>query len=193
MKEKQKYIQKYIDAIEDETSKDYLKYLDIESFVKFYWIQEASMNKDACYRSIYTVYKRSTDSLYYSPVWDMDTTLRTIGDKPRKNGGVVDFSYVTGWKTREMAYYRELFEHPEFEEAIKNAYFEDGIREKLWNTVNTFYEEKEYLGELAELDFRIWKNEDQEGALSDNYYDHTNIVINDYITRLKWIDEQMKK
>ena len=123
LKEKQKYIQKYIDAIEDETSKDYLKYLDIESFVKFYWIQEASMNKDACYRSIYTVYKRSTDSLYYSPVWDMDTTLRTIGDKPRKNGGVVDFSYVTGWKTREMAYYRELFEHPEFEEAIKNAYF----------------------------------------------------------------------
>ena len=193
LKEKQKYIQKYIDAIEDETSKDYLKYLDIESFVKFYWIQEASMNKDACYRSIYTVYKRSTDSLYYSPVWDMDTTLRTIGDKPRKNGGIVDFSYVTGWKTREMAYYRELFEHPEFEEAIKNAYFEDGIREKLWNTVNTFYEEKEYLGELAELDFRIWKNEDQESALSDNYYNHTNIVINDYITRLKWIDEQMKK
>ena len=92
-----------------------------------------------------------------------------------------------------MAYYRELFEHPEFEETIKEAYYEGGVREKLWNTVNTFYEEKEYLGELAELDFRVWKNEVPETALSDNYYDHTNIVINDYITRLKWIDEQMKK
>ena len=122
-----------------------------------------------------------------------DFTLRTQYEKPGKGEETVHFNDVIGWKTRKMAYYRELFEHPEFEEAIKEAYYEGGVREKLWNTVNTFYEEKEYLGELAELDFRVWKNEVPETALSYNYYDHTNIVINDYITRLKWIDEQMKK
>lgn len=193
LNEKQIYIQQYIDAIEDETAKDYLKYLDIESFVRFYWIQEASMNKDACYRSIYTVYKASTDKLYYEPVWDMDLTLRNNYEKPRRDGGTIDFSSVTGWKTREMAYYRELFEHPEFEEVVKKAYFEGGVKEKLWNAVTTFEDEKEYLGELAELDFRIWKNEAPETVLADNYNEHTNIVINDYITRLKWIDEQIKK
>ena len=92
-----------------------------------------------------------------------------------------------------MAEYRELYKHHEIKENSRNAYFEDRIKEKLWNAVNTFYEEKEYLGELAELDFKVWKNEVPETALSDNYYDHTNIVINDYITRLKWIDEQMEK
>lgn len=194
LNEKQIYIQTYIDAIENENSLEYLEYLDVDSFVRFYWIQEAAMNYDSCYRSIYTCYKNDTGKLYYGPVWDMDETLGKEGFfKPGKDGTEIYFTDIEGWKTRELAYYRELFEHPEFREAVVNAYFDGGIRETLWKSVDTFKEEKKKIEHLCDIEFKMWDWEAPEWRYADTYGEHTQIVLDRYITRLKWIDKQMQE
>ena len=191
--EKQKYIQRYIDAVENENSSEYLDYLDVDSFVKFYWVQEAAMNYDSCYRSIFTCYKNDTGKLYYGPVWDMDETLGKAGFfKPGKDGKEIYFTEVEGWKTRELAYYRELFEHPEFREAAYNAYFDGGIREALWESVDIFKDEEGKIKHLCDIEYKMWDWEAPEWRYADTYEEHTQIVLDRYITRLKWIDEQME-
>lgn len=192
LKEKKEYIQKYMDAVEDESSDEYMDYLDLDSFVKFYWVQEASMNLDACYRSIYTYYRDSTKKLYYAPVWDMDLSLRTDYTKPGENGEEISFNDVEDWKIRKLAYYRELFEHPSFEEEVSRAYYEYGIRENLWDAIDIYKEEQQKLETVGEIEFKVWKNEVPEMFLSDNYKEHSQIVLDDYIKRLEWIDKAME-
>lgn len=49
------------------------EYIDLESFVKYYWVQELSENYDASRGSNYLYMK--DNRLFMGPVWDMDNTL----------------------------------------------------------------------------------------------------------------------
>ena len=46
--------------------------LDIESFSKYFIVEEFCGNVDAVYNSIYIYKERSDKKLYFGPVWDMD-------------------------------------------------------------------------------------------------------------------------
>lgn len=188
--EKQEIIQRFISAIEDTSNDDFQKYMDMESMVKYYWVQEASMNYDASFRSTYSYYKNNTGKIYMGPVWDMDLTLGTI--KPKQN---ISFSTPEGWKIRNLSWYVPLFEHEEFATAVREAYFEGGIREELFKSLETFESEKEQLGIDGEMNFRYWKDEMEQWAFHydvDSYEEQVDEVIDFYRRRLEWIDEQMK-
>lgn len=55
--------------------KYYLEYIDLESFVKRYLIDEISKNLDAGYSSYFFYKPENVDKLYAGPVWDYDTSL----------------------------------------------------------------------------------------------------------------------
>lgn len=185
--ERQEYIQKYIDAVETPDSDEYLEYIDVESFARFYWLQEASMNYDCVARSIYTYYDADTNKLYAGPVWDMDVSLGTNGNK---NG--VDFSTPTGWKTRNLI--TELFSHKSFQEAVRRVYFEGGVRETLQQLAVEMDYETSQLFMDGELDTMCWDGYGYQYELEygdSGYAEHADNVKNFYRTRIAWIDEQM--
>lgn len=191
LREKQSIIQNYVSSIEDYTSNDYINYLDVDSMVKFYWIQEASMNTDACYRSTYSYYKNSTGKFYFAPIWDMDLTL---GSNATKDG--IEFLEPEGWKIREMGYFKALFNHPEFKESVEKAYWEDGIREKLYNVIEEYKSERERIRSLGVIDNKIWKDEIIENAFcydAESYDINSEKTLEFYIKRLNWIDNEMSK
>ena len=64
------------DGVNPETGKHYYEYVDRESLVRIYLIQELSNNVDAFVSSLY-FYKDAGGLLYVGPVWDLDSTFGT--------------------------------------------------------------------------------------------------------------------
>lgn len=76
------FFQEMEDALYSETgyngkNKHFTEYLDLDSFVKMYLIQEFTMNADAVSNSFYCFKNRADidDKLYSGPVWDFDISL----------------------------------------------------------------------------------------------------------------------
>lgn len=61
-------------AIQDTSSLAYKNYIDVESFAKYYLLQEILLNIDGGMGSMY-MYKDKDDKIVAGPLWDMDATL----------------------------------------------------------------------------------------------------------------------
>lgn len=105
------------------TRKHYSDYLDVESFARYYIVQELVMNADAGLCSFY-MYK-DVDSLdgkfYAGPVWDFDYALNT----PRWQGlWLCDYEMFaeahTGYGNGGLLYY--LCRHEDFRNKVKELY-----------------------------------------------------------------------
>lgn len=116
------------DGIHPRTGKHYSEYLDIESFARYYLINELLKNSDGGWAS-FMMYK-DTDSIdpkiYAGPAWDFDRTL----DNPKFQGKIIipynDF-HVDGKKGKTgLAHSGGLFyhlcKHEDFRQAVKNCY-----------------------------------------------------------------------
>src|SRR5699024_4806536 len=51
------------------------KMIDVESFIKYYFIQEFSENPDGCRSSVYMYKDGKDDVIHMGPVWDYDSAL----------------------------------------------------------------------------------------------------------------------
>lgn len=71
------YMRKAWAAIQDETSEEYLKYIDLDSWAKFYLLHEFYMSFDVMYGSqfMYRLGTSDSDKLIAGPVWDMDNSM----------------------------------------------------------------------------------------------------------------------
>ena len=188
---KKEIVQKFIAAIEDISSDEYLKYMDMDSMIKYYWVQEVSMNQDAFFRSVYSYYDADTGKIHMGPVWDMDLTL---GTNVIKQG--VSFKEAEGWKVRELSWYAPLFQHEEFRKAVKRAYFTDGIRENMYHVIDVMESNKERLGAEGDINYRLWIDEIVPYSLdygTMSFDEHVDAEIEFYKKRIAWIDEQMQK
>ena len=70
--QQKEYIQKKFDAVINEIYSDKLDSLDLESFSKYFLVQEFGANIDSIWSSFYLTKERGDDKIYVGPVWDMD-------------------------------------------------------------------------------------------------------------------------
>src|SRR5690606_2547891 len=84
----------------------YAKYIQVESFINWFLVQELVKNQDAqSYSSIY-YYKDRNGKLGMGPLWDFDLSM-----------GNVDYSVAVnplGWWIRHGPWFVELFKDPAF-------------------------------------------------------------------------------
>lgn len=101
--------------------------IDIDSVIKFYFINEFCMNADACFASTYFYIDGKDDILHMGPAWDYD---RCFGYYDY-NGGYVqgtdeDFmkniTYCTD--NQRVEWYKMFFRYPEFVERANEMYDE---------------------------------------------------------------------
>ena len=184
----ERILQRAFSSLEDPDDTDYTEYFDLNSLVRYYWVQEICMNYDADYRSAYAYYKQSTDKIYFGPVWDLDIALGWNAGKFD-----TDFTSPTGWKLRNMSWYACLYEHEGFEDALADAYFNDGIREAMFNALNDYRSGYEALALDGRLNYRRWRSEWPDLAIrhGENYDDECLGRLDFLTQRINWIDEQM--
>ena len=96
----------------------YAAYIDVDSAVNYYIINELFKNVDGASASFY-LYKKRDGKLFFGPVWDFDLALGDAGY------GDVDKTY--GWHIRNASWFTRLFQDPTFVTKVKTR----------WQTIKT--------------------------------------------------------
>lgn len=105
----------------------YAKYIDVDSFVDWYLINEITKNNDAIfYSSVYMNYIPG-DKLKMGPIWDYDISLGNIN---YNNNETTD-----GFWIKNAIWYARLFEDPVFVDKVKSRF------DFYYNNKNLFLEQ----------------------------------------------------
>ena len=135
-------------GVNPETGKHYYDYVDRESLVQLYLIQEFAGNVDGFYSSFY-FYKEAGEIMYAGPVWDLDNT------------------YGTGWAgvisaeshfMRERYLAKALSKIPDFMAAV-DAYYAAHFRPeaaKLLGGSGVIAEHVSHIEGSTAMNYRLW-------------------------------------
>ena len=157
-----KYISEYYQAFEDavyatddtgaytgynaSTGKYFYDYVDMDSLVKVFLLQELALNCDGFISSVY-FYKDADGKMFAGPIWDQDMTFGTGWNKT--NGAeIVDYHYLA----------KALIRIPDFEAAVKEYYtntFASEVRDLLGSN-GTIARQYALLKDNAAMNYTIW-------------------------------------
>lgn len=128
-------IKAYIESVEDKlydqnvTFAELSTILDMQSFAKYYWVQELSLNYDAMYGSSYMYTTTNTQTgaktLHMGPIWDMDNT---IGFYKQISASYAELKYYNllndsfGATGRRVMWYNQLMQRQEFSDLIDQVF-----------------------------------------------------------------------
>ena len=157
-----KYISEYYQAFEDavyatddtgaytgynaDTGKYFYEYVDMDSLVKVFLLQELALNCDGFISSVY-FYKDADGIMYAGPIWDQDMTFGTGWNKT--NGAeIVDYHYLA----------EALIRIPAFEAAVKEYYTNTFASEArgLLGSNGTIARQYALLKDNAAMNYTIW-------------------------------------
>ena len=100
---------------------EFLYYLDIDSYARYYLVQELLYNGDACYASVYHVKDcDSVDSLFYAaPLWDMDWSMSPLyGDSINE----AKCYRLRPAPLNTLLIFPDLWRYPCFQDTVKSLY-----------------------------------------------------------------------
>lgn len=183
------YIHNDIDTIErviySEDKNTFLKYgnyIDVDSFIDYFLINEFFANYDAGNNSTY-LYKNDFEKLKMGPVWDYDNALDNIGE------------YLLDTKSinfQGQTWFSELVKDEEFCKKLRKRYTELSSGVLSSEYINNFIDGTiEFLGNARKRDWDRWKHKytekrfdllkDQNGIIVDRNFE-TN---EQYVQRVK--------
>lgn len=125
----------------------YEEYIDEDSFIDYFIINEFFANYDAGYHSTY-IYKEVNEEIKIGPVWDFDMGI----DNDRKKNLKIDSTAM-----HDTPWFRQLLRDTEFTEKVINRYYE--LRETFLsqeNIVKYIDEVVEYIGPAQKRDWDRW-------------------------------------
>lgn len=157
-----KYISEYYQAFEDavyatddtgaytgynaSTGKYFYDYVDMDSLVKVFLLQELSLNCDGFISSVY-FYKDADGKMFAGPIWDQDMTFGTGWTKTNA-ADIEDYHYLA----------KALIQIPAFKTAVVEYYsstFAPAVREWLGNN-GTIAHQYGLLKNSAAMNYTLW-------------------------------------
>ena len=146
----------------------YDKYIDVDSFVDYFIINEFFMNYDAGNNSTY-YYKNSEGKIAVGPLWDYDNCL--------DNYSLEAADYET-LPFASQPWFEKLIQDPAFQKKVLNRYRE--LRKSLLSDeyINGFIDGTiEYLGKARERDYVRWKESYEKKHLLMDVENADGIII----------------
>ncbi|WP_199117647.1 CotH kinase family protein [Pedobacter sp. ASV28] len=192
--ERYNYIKKYLtdteNAIYAENFADpingYAKYIDVESFINWFLVQELVKNQDAQNFSSIFYYKDRNGKLGMGPLWDFDLSM-----------GNIDYSITVdpqGWWIKHGPWFTRLFDDPVFEAKVKARWRE--IRHKeVEDMLKNIDTQASKLALAQKQNFAIWKILDKKVWPNPEIYYTYNGEVNQIKkwlkTRIEWLDSRL--
>lgn len=163
------------------------KYIDIESFISYYWIQEFSKNYDGnFYKSIYFTIENK-NILKFGPAWDFDLAYGNTASEP--------VNAYSGWYVKNSPWNQELLSRKDIYEKSVNFWQQNRhLFEALQDTLTKY---SSLLQKASSNEFSRWpvlKNGDNwmyRKEYSD-YNDAVNDLKNWIKSRIQWIDHNLE-
>lgn len=122
--EQEAYIKGYIDQFESvlhsanfaDPTTGYAAYIDVDSFIRWYLVNEVFRNVDANMWSSCWMYKPRGGKLFMGPLWDFDLAAGNVNYN--------DAFQTTGWYIRDAPWISRLFQDPAFVARVKQLWSE---------------------------------------------------------------------
>ena len=175
----------YSDGFSD-VDNGYTKYIDLESFIDWYLINEFTKNNDAIFfSSVYMFYK--DDLLYMGPLWDFDISSGNIDYN--------DCDKTYGYHVRNALWISRLFEDPTFSQKVKDRW--NDKKDVLISKIDGISNQAEALSSAADNNFQrwdilgtyVWPNRIVTGS-----YDREVIELSNWLrNRYTWMDKEINK
>lgn len=187
-REQVQYIASFVQEMEDalyasngkctKTGKYYTDYIDLDSFVKKYWVDEISKNRDGAKTSHYLYKPADSQStkIYAGPLWDYDIAFGIHNDSKNPEG----------WFSRkEKDFYKACFRHKDFEEYATKVFFETFypvVAEFLDNQIDRI---AETIAPSVEMNDILWN------VMEKDYTEHVTDLKKYLTTRIEWIKNEI--
>lgn len=199
--EQYKYISSYVQICEDKMYEaltnqditDLSSYIDVDSFVGKYLLEEVSKNLDSASTSQY-FYMNNNNVLTAGPIWDYD---RAYGCYITKDGYDIDFNSPVGFSAKEVPgdfqWWQILYYQKDFYEKVVTTY-----RNKLYPFLKKFtetsiYSIEDYLNESATMDYIRWQRLTTVEEAKRGYYD-TVVEVNNFLKeRIEFLNREWNK
>ena len=128
------------------TGKYFYDYVDMDSLVKVFLLQELSLNCDGFISSVY-FYKDADGKMFAGPIWDQDMTFG-VGWTKTNAADIEDYHYLA----------KALIQIPAFKTAVAEYYsstFAPAVREWLGNN-GTIAHQYNLLKDSAAMNYKLW-------------------------------------
>ncbi len=158
----------------------YSDYIDMDSFIDYFIINEFFGNYDSGYHSVY-FYKNGGSKLRAGPVWDFDRAM----DNFNNSAMMLDSTAM-----HDAPWFRQLLRDNNFTEALINRYHE--LRKTILSEEYLFSymdETIEFLGSAQQRDWNRWSYFYEDASVTDEKDDPVVNVQTNYADEI----EKMKK
>jgi hypothetical protein len=188
------YIKGYINEFETvlhssgfaDPSTGYAAYIDVDSFVRWYLVNEVFRNVDANMWSSCWMYKPRGAKLFMGPLWDFDLAAG--------NANYADAFRTEGWHIRNAPWFSRLFQDPAFAARVKLAWNEIKADELpamfAGITASSASLQQPQLNNFQRwpiLETYVWPNY----TIPGNYAGEISYLNTWLTTRIAWIDRQI--
>ena len=160
-------IEQIIYSDDDKIFNTYDRFIDEDSFVDYFLINEFFMNYDAGNNSTY-LYMNAGDKLKIGPFWDFDLAVDNYSNEPANLKNIAFSS---------QAWFERLVNSKQFTKKLVKRYSElrkDIISEE--NIEGIIDDTVEYLGDAVERDYLRWQSE-YENLNIKSFYDENGILV----------------
>jgi hypothetical protein len=188
------YIQNYVQTTENaiyssnfaDTTTGYAKYMNAESFIDWFWVNELMKNNDAIFFSSCWMYKDRSNILYMGPVWDFDIAAGNVNYSDCQN--------PQGWWVKNSVWISQLFKDPAFAKKAMDRW--TAVRSQL-NSLNTIIDAKaSYLYNSQVQNFRTWNILNEyiwpNAVVTGSYASEVAYMESWLALRIAWIDANLQ-
>jgi len=173
---------------------DYTPYIDIDSFIDWFIVNEVFQNVDSGYSSVF-LYKDAGDVLKMGPIWDFDLSAGNpghLGDDLRQPEG-----WYTNLQYKNLWYYY-LFEYDEFKLALQTRWNEV-YNTEIKSMIESIYPVANSISKSRYMNFEKWDIigswEDwytaPEVLAADTYQKQLEFLYNYLVVRSEWLNKEI--
>jgi hypothetical protein len=179
------YIKDYMQKIENalytptftDTTVGYSKFINTETFINWYLVNELLKNNDAIFFSSVFMYKDRNAKLSIGPIWDFDLAIGNIN----YNGN----NDPNGWWIKQSIWINRLFDDPAFVKKVKDRW--NVLKATQVNSLFTFINDtRDYLQYSQTENFNKWE-------LLYNYTWADPVILGSYDSEVQHMKEWLSK
>ena len=151
------YIRNKTNEIEAEIYENNVEHIDLESFARYFLVEDFSANQDEIFNSFYIWKERGDDKIYFGPVWDFDLAFDNamiLYPTNEKKNFAFKFALSNGTSKKLVS---QILSNEVVLQKVKDVWTEMTntvfTKEIILNFIN---EQIEYINESQKLNFIKW-------------------------------------
>ena len=163
-----------------------LKWIDLEDYLLFYWVQEYSKNEDGNYaRSVFFTWTKG-EPIHFGPLWDFDLAF---GNASRERNQNPEDWYIRAYRLNRYIMNNSLVD------SAASAYWRMH-RDAFYELIDSIPVYRSIIEQAVENEYRRWPimQNTENWALKDPYdsYDEAVETMVDWMKkRYQWIDREI--